>query len=112
MVNIRQATVNDLFEMQNANLFCLPENYQMKSADAVQTRQSPALSSACNMTQPTVGSHSLLPLPGLLLVRYYMYHILSWPQLLYVAEDYDKKIVGYVLAKMSEQSRDTLRMWE
>jgi hypothetical protein len=30
MVNIRQATVNDLFEMQNANLFCLPENYQMK----------------------------------------------------------------------------------
>ena len=29
-----------------------------------------------------------------------MYHILSWPQLLYVAEDYDKKIVGYVLAKM------------
>ena len=30
-----------------------------------------------------------------------MYHILSWPQLLYVAEDYDKKIVGYVLAKMS-----------
>ena len=30
MVNIRQATVSDLFEMQNANLFCLPENYQMK----------------------------------------------------------------------------------
>ena len=27
-------------------------------------------------------------------------HILSWPQLLYVAEDYDKQIVGYVLAKM------------
>lgn len=29
-----------------------------------------------------------------------MYHALSWPQLLYVAEDYDKKIVGYVLAKL------------
>jgi hypothetical protein len=29
-----------------------------------------------------------------------MYHELSWPQLLYVAEDYDGKIVGYVLAKM------------
>ena len=28
-----------------------------------------------------------------------MYHILSWPQLLYVAED-QGKIVGYVLAKM------------
>jgi len=29
-----------------------------------------------------------------------MYHILSWPQLLYVAEDYNGRIVGYVLAKM------------
>jgi ribosomal protein S18 acetylase RimI-like enzyme len=35
-----------------------------------------------------------------LLAQYYFYHILSWPQLLYVAEDYDGKIVGYVLAKM------------
>lgn len=33
-------------------------------------------------------------------LQYYYYHILSWPQLLYVAEDYDGKIVGYVLAKM------------
>lgn len=33
-------------------------------------------------------------------VQYYFYHILSWPQLLQVAEDYDGKIVGYVLAKM------------
>ncbi len=32
--------------------------------------------------------------------QYYFYHILSWPQLLYVAEDYNGKIVGYVLAKM------------
>ena len=32
--------------------------------------------------------------------KYYMYHILSWPQLLYVGEDADGKIVGYVLAKM------------
>jgi hypothetical protein len=31
MVNIRAATVSDLMEMQNDNLFCLPENYQMKS---------------------------------------------------------------------------------
>ena len=29
-----------------------------------------------------------------------MYHILSWPQLLHVAEDYNGKVVGYVLAKM------------
>jgi hypothetical protein len=33
-------------------------------------------------------------------LQYYMYHILSWPQLLHVAEDYNGKIVGYVLAKM------------
>lgn len=32
--------------------------------------------------------------------RYYVYHATSWPQLLYVAEDYGGKIVGYVLAKM------------
>ncbi len=33
-------------------------------------------------------------------LQYYFYHILSWPQLLYLAEDYNGKIVGYVLAKM------------
>jgi len=63
MVNIRQATVHDLMDMQTTNLWCLPENYQMK---------------------------------------YYFYHLLSWPQLLWVAEDFDGKIVGYVLAKMEE----------
>ncbi len=36
----------------------------------------------------------------LLSPQYYLYHILSWPQLLHVAEDYDGRIVGYVLAKM------------
>lgn len=67
MVCIRKATVDDLFAMQACNLFCLPENYQMK---------------------------------------YYFYHILSWPQLLYVAEDYNGKIVGYVLAKMEEETTE------
>jgi peptide alpha-N-acetyltransferase len=33
-------------------------------------------------------------------MKYFLYHILSWPELLYVAEDYNGKIVGYVLAKM------------
>ena len=46
MVNIRQATVNDLFEMQNANLQCLPENYQMKSAN-FQQRYRSALPDPC-----------------------------------------------------------------
>merc|ERR1711935_1073967 len=63
MVCIRRATLEDLQQMQHANLCCLPENYQMK---------------------------------------YYLYHVLSWPELLYVAEDYNMKIVGYVLAKMEE----------
>ncbi|KAL2230435.1 N-terminal acetyltransferase A complex catalytic subunit NAA10-like [Sesamum indicum] len=67
MVCIRKATVDDLLAMQTCNLFCLPENYQMK---------------------------------------YYLYHILSWPQLLYVAEDYNGKIVGYVLAKMEEETTE------
>lgn len=67
MVCIRQATVEDMFQMQHCNLSCLPENYQMK---------------------------------------YYFYHILSWPQLLYVAEDYKGRIVGYVLAKMEEESSE------
>ena len=53
--------IHDLLAMQNANLCCLPENYQMK---------------------------------------YYLYHILSWPQLSYVAVDHKNRIVGYVLAKM------------
>ena len=55
------ATTNDLIDMQQTNLWCLPENYQMK---------------------------------------YYFYHLLTWPQLLWVAEDYDGRIVGYVLAKV------------
>jgi ribosomal protein S18 acetylase RimI-like enzyme len=33
-----------------------------------------------------------------------MYHALSWPQLLYVAESDDGKIVGYVMAKMEEDN--------
>lgn len=53
---------DDLLQVQNSNLWCLPENYQMK---------------------------------------YYYYHIMTWPQLLYVAEERGGKIVGYVLAKMS-----------
>eukprot|EP00568_Trieres_chinensis_P004199 CAMPEP_0183298462 /NCGR_PEP_ID=MMETSP0160_2-20130417/5473_1 /TAXON_ID=2839 ORGANISM="Odontella Sinensis, Strain Grunow 1884" /NCGR_SAMPLE_ID=MMETSP0160_2 /ASSEMBLY_ACC=CAM_ASM_000250 /LENGTH=193 /DNA_ID=CAMNT_0025460499 /DNA_START=52 /DNA_END=633 /DNA_ORIENTATION=+ len=65
MVCIRTATVDDLLQMQQTNLWCLPENYQMK---------------------------------------YYFYHLLSWPQLLWVAEDHDGKVVGYVLAKMEEDT--------
>eukprot|EP00798_Chlamydomonas_sp_ICE-L_P016781 gene16781-23057_t len=47
---------------------------------------------------------NLLCLPENYQLKYYFYHILSWPQLLQVAEDYDGKIVGYVLAKMEEDA--------
>jgi hypothetical protein len=32
-------------------------------------------------------------------MKYYIYHLISWPQLSFVAE-FDGVIVGYVLAKM------------
>lgn len=65
MVCIRQATAEDLIQIQTSNLWCLPENYALK---------------------------------------YYMYHYLTWPQLLHVAEDHKGHIVGYVLAKMEEDA--------
>jgi len=46
---------------------------------------------------------NLLCLPENYQMKYYLYHGLSWPQLSYVAEDSNKKIVGYVLAKMEEE---------
>jgi N-alpha-acetyltransferase 10/11 len=36
-------------------------------------------------------------------LKYYLYHGLTWPQLLYVAEDHKKRVVGYVLAKMDDE---------
>ncbi|XP_006834563.1 PREDICTED: N-alpha-acetyltransferase 10-like [Chrysochloris asiatica] len=39
-------------------------------------------------------------------MKYYFYHGLSWPQLSYIAEDENGKIVGYVLAKMEEDPDD------
>ena len=63
MVSIRKARVDDFIQIQNCNLWCLPENYTSK---------------------------------------YYFYHFLSWNDLLYVAEDCNKKIVGYVLAKIED----------
>ena len=37
-------------------------------------------------------------------LKYYMYHILAWPQLLHVAENHKGQIVGYVLAKMEDDA--------
>lgn len=49
---------------------------------------------------------NLLCLPENYQMKYYMYHGLSWPQLSFVAEDEKGKIVGYVLAKMEEETED------
>lgn len=49
---------------------------------------------------------NLLCLPENYQMKYYFYHGLSWPQLSYVAEDSKERIVGYVLAKMEEDSED------
>ena len=46
---------------------------------------------------------NLLCLPENYQLKYYLYHILSWPQLLYVAVD-GPAVVGYVLAKMEEEA--------
>lgn len=43
---------------------------------------------------------NLVCLPENYNLRYYYYHLLSWPELVQVAEDAEGKIVGYVLAKM------------
>ena len=63
MVSIRRAALEDFEQIQNCNLWCLPENYTSK---------------------------------------YYFYHFLSWNQLLFLAENTDGKVVGYVLAKIEE----------
>merc|ERR1712228_130456 len=53
---------------------------------------------------PGMQACNLCCLPENYQMKYYFYHILSWPQLPHVAEDYNKKIVGYVLAKMEEDT--------
>lgn len=49
---------------------------------------------------------NLLCLPENYQMKYYFYHGLSWPQLSFVAEDSKKRIVGYVLAKMEEETEE------
>lgn len=88
MVCIRLATVNDLLQMQTTNLWCLPENYMVTTRIFVYLRCAYVLYSYLHFR--------------LVQMKYYFYHLLSWPQLLFVAEDFDGKIVGYVLAKMEE----------
>lgn len=41
------------------------------------------------------------------LSKFYYYHHLSWPYMMYLAETFDKKIVGYTIMKLDESSRNT-----
>ncbi|MDR3737343.1 MAG: hypothetical protein P4L10_17675 [Acidobacteriaceae bacterium] len=43
---------------------------------------------------------NLSNLPENYQLKYYMYHIFSWPHLLYLAESRPGNVVGYVLAKL------------
>merc|ERR1712190_529640 len=53
---------------------------------------------------PGMQACNLCCLPENYQMKYYFYHILSWPQLPHVAQEYSGKIVGYVLAKMEEDT--------
>ncbi|CAG8630070.1 16798_t:CDS:2, partial [Dentiscutata heterogama] len=49
---------------------------------------------------------NIMNLPENYQMKYYFYHLLSWPQLSFVAEDHKGRIVGYVLAKMEEDREE------
>jgi len=55
------------------------------------------------MDLPGMQACNLRCLPENYQLKYYLYHGLSWPQLSFVAEDENGKLVGYVLAKMEDQ---------
>lgn len=52
---------------------------------------------------PRIQQCNLTNLPENYQMKYYIYHTASWPQLSFVAEDVDGKIIGYVLAKMEDE---------
>ena len=89
MVSIRPAELDDLFQV-------LPSSLPIRAPCSSQRPLRVLQMQHCNLSC----------LPENYQMKYYFYHILSWPQLLYVAEDSKKKIVGYVLAKMEEDSAE------
>ncbi|KAJ6512308.1 acyl-CoA N-acyltransferase [Mycena vulgaris] len=53
-----------------------------------------------------VQATNLQNLPENYLLKFWMYHLMTWPQLSFVAEDHKGRIVGYVLAKIDEGEDD------
>ncbi|KAF9459797.1 acyl-CoA N-acyltransferase [Collybia nuda] len=50
---------------------------------------------------------NLQNLPENYVMKFWMYHAMTWPQISFVAEDHKGRIVGYVLAKMCEESQES-----
>lgn len=53
---------------------------------------------------------NLRNLPENYTFKYYLYHVFSWPQLLYVAEAENGNIVGYCMAKLEDDEEKDLKM--
>ncbi|PPR01246.1 hypothetical protein CVT24_006010 [Panaeolus cyanescens] len=49
---------------------------------------------------------NLQNLPENYALRFWLYHLMTWPQISFVAEDAKGQIVGYVLAKIEHPSED------
>lgn len=49
---------------------------------------------------------NLRNLPENYTFKYYIYHALAWPQILFVAEADHGNVVGYVMAKLDEDEKD------
>lgn len=66
MVNIRQATVHDLLHMQTTNLWCLPENYQVR---ACKERKKETVQSVRNKRERTNERYAELYIAAFLVLR-------------------------------------------
>lgn len=49
---------------------------------------------------------NLQNLPENYVMKFWVYHAMTWPQISFVAEDHKGRIVGYVLAKIEEDSEE------
>ncbi|KAJ8690809.1 N-terminal acetyltransferase A complex catalytic subunit ard1, variant 2 [Pleurotus ostreatus] len=55
---------------------------------------------------PGMQATNLQNLPENYLMKFWIYHAATWPQISFVAEDHKGRIVGYVLAKIDDESAD------
>ncbi|KAJ8482886.1 hypothetical protein ONZ45_g4931 [Pleurotus djamor] len=53
---------------------------------------------------PGMQATNLQNLPENYLIKFWIYHLATWPQISYVAEDHKGRIVGYVLAKIEDEA--------